>query len=107
VLFYEAGFTYKCYCGGDAIRFVSEKSKDKEKSLANSNEHEKEESNEPDYDEEDQLEEEQEEQSREIRINLLTALSLNQTKLACRFGTLLSLCKQQICFGRVKRVNGI
>jgi predicted transcriptional regulator len=48
----------------DAIRFVSDKSKDKEnlKSLANhgSEQHDKEESNEPDYDEdEDQLEEEQ------------------------------------------------
>jgi hypothetical protein len=48
----------------DAIRFVSDKSKEKEnlKSLANhgSEQHDKEESNEPDYDEdEDQLEEEQ------------------------------------------------
>jgi predicted transcriptional regulator len=44
----------------DAIRFVSQKSKDKP--LTNSNEGDKEESNEPDYDEDkDQLEEEQEE----------------------------------------------
>jgi hypothetical protein len=46
----------------DAIRFVSDRSRDKEKSSSNSNEDEKE-ANEPDYDEdEDQLEEKQEEQ---------------------------------------------
>ena len=50
----------------DAIRFVSDKSKEKLKSSANVNEHGKEESNEPDYDE-DQLDEEQEEEkTREI-----------------------------------------
>ena len=55
----------------DAIRFVSQKSKDKEKesSSNNSNEDEKE-SNEPDYDEyEDQLEEEQDEETEETTIN--------------------------------------
>jgi hypothetical protein len=54
----------------DAIRFVSQKSK--EKLLSNSNEHDKEESNEPDYDEdedEDQLEKEQEEETGEMTIN--------------------------------------
>jgi hypothetical protein len=53
----------------DAIRFVSDRSKDKEKlkPLGNSNEDDKEESNEPDYDEDnDQLEEEQEEKAGEI-----------------------------------------
>jgi hypothetical protein len=46
----------------DAIRFVSQKSK--ERPLANSNEGDKEESREPDYDEDkDQLEEEQEEET--------------------------------------------
>jgi hypothetical protein len=41
----------------DAIRFVSEKSKEKLKSSANDSEHDKEESNEPDYGEDqDQLE---------------------------------------------------
>jgi predicted transcriptional regulator len=53
----------------DAIRFVSEKSKDegKLKSSTSSNEDEKEESKEPDYNEdEDQLEEEQEEETGEI-----------------------------------------
>jgi hypothetical protein len=50
----------------DAIRFVSQKSKDKEKlkpSVANDCEYDKEESSEPDYD--DQLEEDQEEQEEE------------------------------------------
>jgi predicted transcriptional regulator len=54
----------------DAIRFVSQKSK--EKLLSNSNEHDKEESNEPDYDEdedENQLEKEQEEETGEMTIN--------------------------------------
>jgi hypothetical protein len=53
----------------DAIRFVSQKSKERLKlSSNNSNGDEKEESNEPDYDEdEDQLEEEQEEETGEIR----------------------------------------
>jgi predicted transcriptional regulator len=51
----------------DAIRFVSQKSKDKLKPSANDSEQDKEESNEPDYDEDkDQLEEEQEEQTGEI-----------------------------------------
>jgi HTH domain len=51
----------------DAIRFVSQKSKDKEdlKPSSHSNENDKE-SKEPDYDE-DQLEEEQEEKAEEIR----------------------------------------
>jgi hypothetical protein len=56
----------------DAIRFVSQKSK--ERPLANSNEGDKEESNEPDYDEDqDQLEEEQEEETGET-----TAMTMNQ-----------------------------
>jgi hypothetical protein len=52
----------------DAIRFVSQKSKDMLKAYSsNSDEHQKEESKEPDYDEdEDQLEEEQEEEAGEI-----------------------------------------
>ncbi|MFL6456063.1 MAG: hypothetical protein ACJ71G_03735 [Nitrososphaeraceae archaeon] len=49
----------------DAIRFVSDRSK--EKPLANSSEGDKEESKEPDYDEDkDQLEEEQEEETGEL-----------------------------------------
>ena len=45
----------------DAIRFVSQKSKDKEEIKSASGKSDKEESNEPDYDkDEDQLEEEQE-----------------------------------------------
>jgi hypothetical protein len=51
----------------DAIRFVSNRSKE---NLKSSNEVDKEESNEPDYDEdEDQLEEEQGEETDEITIN--------------------------------------
>jgi hypothetical protein len=52
----------------DAIRFVSDRSKEKLKSpSSNSNEDDKKESNEADYDEdEDQLEEEQEEKTGEI-----------------------------------------
>ena len=55
----------------DAIRFVSQKSKDKIKSSSsNGNKDEKEESNEPDYDEDkDQLEEEQEEETDEMTSN--------------------------------------
>jgi hypothetical protein len=55
----------------DAIRFVSQKSKEKLKSSSsNSNEDDKEESNEPDYDEDkDQLEEEQEEETDEMTSN--------------------------------------
>ena len=55
----------------DAIRFVSQRSKENLKSSSgNNNEDDKEESNEPDYDEEkDQLEEEQEEETGEITIN--------------------------------------
>jgi hypothetical protein len=53
---------------GDAVRFVSEKSKEKLKSSANDSEHDKEESNEPDHDE-DQLEEEQKEETGEITTN--------------------------------------
>jgi hypothetical protein len=50
----------------DAIRFVSQKSKENLKS-SNSNEDDKEESNEPDYDEdEDQLKEKQQEETGEI-----------------------------------------
>jgi hypothetical protein len=49
----------------DAIRFVSQKSKDKLKPSANDSEQDKEEANEHDYDEE-QLEEEKEEESGEI-----------------------------------------
>jgi len=55
----------------DAIRFVSEKSKDKKKSLANSNEHEKEESKEPDSDE-DKLQQEVGEEQREEIATLTT-----------------------------------
>jgi predicted transcriptional regulator len=48
----------------DAIRFVSQRSKEKVKSDSDSNEDDKEESNEPDFDDdEDQLEEEQEEET--------------------------------------------
>jgi predicted transcriptional regulator len=51
----------------DAIRFVSQRSKEKIKSDSDSNEDDKEESNEPDFDDdEDQLEEEQEEETGEI-----------------------------------------
>jgi hypothetical protein len=51
----------------DAIRFVSQESKDKEKIKSASGTGDKEESNEPDYDEdEDQLEEEQEDEAGEI-----------------------------------------
>ncbi|MFL6317709.1 MAG: hypothetical protein ACJ73C_13375 [Nitrososphaeraceae archaeon] len=47
----------------DAIRFVSQKSKEKLKTSANDSEHDKEESNERDYDEyEDQLEEQEDEE---------------------------------------------
>ncbi|MFL6425011.1 MAG: hypothetical protein ACJ71R_15655 [Nitrososphaeraceae archaeon] len=50
----------------DAIRFVSDRSKDKEK-MESSDSNDKEESNEPDYNEDkDQLEEEQEEKTGEI-----------------------------------------
>jgi hypothetical protein len=55
----------------DAIRFVSQKSKDNEKlkpSSTNSIEDDKEESNEPDYDEDQIEEEKQEGQTREITI---------------------------------------
>jgi hypothetical protein len=53
----------------DAIRFVSQKSKEKPKS-SNSSESDKEESNEPDYDEDkDQLEEEQEGETAEETVN--------------------------------------
>ena len=52
----------------DAIRFISEKSKDKEK-LKSSSEGDKEESNEPDYEDNDQLEEKQEEETDEITVN--------------------------------------
>jgi hypothetical protein len=57
----------------DAIRFVSEKSKDKEK-MKSSDSNDKEESNEPDYNEDkDQLEEEQEEEADQT-----TAAAINQ-----------------------------
>ncbi|MFL6365711.1 MAG: hypothetical protein ACJ719_10995, partial [Nitrososphaeraceae archaeon] len=53
----------------DAIRFVSDRSKDKEK-MVSSDSNDKEESNEPDYNEdEDQLEEEQEKETGEMTIN--------------------------------------
>jgi hypothetical protein len=53
----------------DAIRFVSQKSREKVNSIDSSNEDNKE-SNEPDYDEdEDQLEEEQEEEAGETTVN--------------------------------------
>jgi hypothetical protein len=54
----------------DAIRFVSERSKEKLEPLGNSNDDDKEESKEPDYFEgEDQLEEEQEEEAGGITTN--------------------------------------
>jgi hypothetical protein len=54
----------------DAIRFVSEKSKDKPNSSINSNEDNKTESKEPDYGgDKDKLEQEQEEQPDEITVN--------------------------------------
>ena len=52
----------------DAIRFVSQKSR--QKATDSGNGHDKEESNEPDYDEDkDQLEEEQEEETGEMTTN--------------------------------------
>ena len=54
----------------DAIRFVSQRSKEKIKSASDSSEDDKQESREPDYDEDkDQLEEEQKEETREITTN--------------------------------------
>jgi hypothetical protein len=54
----------------DAIRFVSEKSKDREKSSVDDTERDKEESNEPDDNEDqEQLEEEQEQQTDALTIN--------------------------------------
>jgi DNA-binding MarR family transcriptional regulator len=56
----------------DAIRFVSDRSKEKLKASSSSNndEHQKEESKEPDYNEDrDQLEEEQEEETGKITVN--------------------------------------
>ena len=78
MLFNEVRFTYKCNCWidlltnatvvDDAIRFVSQKSKEWPKS--DSNNEDNKESNEPDYDEDkDQLEEEQEEQTGEKPTN--------------------------------------
>ena len=59
----------------DAIRFVSDRSKDKEK-MESSDSNDKEESNEPDYDEdEDQLEEKQEEE-RKIYISISSRFPL-------------------------------
>jgi hypothetical protein len=56
----------------DAIRFVSQKSRETKTSSGNSNEHEKE-SNEPEYDEDKhQLEEEQEEQTGETTASITT-----------------------------------
>jgi hypothetical protein len=61
------------YVVDDAIRFVSQKSKDKENSLANSNENDKE-SNKPDYDEDqDQLE--QQEETGEINDTTIKVIS--------------------------------
>jgi predicted transcriptional regulator len=59
----------------DAIRFVSQKSKDKEKIESSDSEHDKEESNEPGYDDEDkyQLEEEQQKEAGEITISSSSA----------------------------------
>jgi hypothetical protein len=51
----------------DAIRFVSDRSKEKLKSSANDSEHNKEESREPDYDEDEDRLEEQEEEIDEIK----------------------------------------
>ena len=66
MLFNEAWFTYQCYCGNDAIRFISQKSKDSLKSSCDNDGVDKEEK-EPDYEgDEDQLEEEQEEDAGEI-----------------------------------------
>jgi hypothetical protein len=58
----------------DAIRFVSEKSKEKLKPSANDSKYDKEESNEPDYEDRDQVEEEQEEEAAE----LTSAVTTNQ-----------------------------
>jgi hypothetical protein len=67
VLFNQDGFTTNASVIDDAIRFVSQKSKEKIKS---DNEVDKEESKEPDYDvDKDQLEEEQEEETGEITTN--------------------------------------
>jgi hypothetical protein len=54
---------------GDAIRFVSQKSKDNGKSANDGEQDNKEESNMPNYKNEDQLEEEQEEVTGEITTN--------------------------------------
>ena len=71
VLFYEARFTYNATVVDDAIRFVSNKSKDK-KNLKSANEDSKEESKEPDYDEDqDQLEKEQKGETGEITTNYI------------------------------------
>jgi hypothetical protein len=57
----------------DAIRFVSQNSKEKLKPSANDSEYDKEESNEPAYNEDrDQLEEKQKELTREITISTTT-----------------------------------
>jgi DNA-binding MarR family transcriptional regulator len=50
----------------DAIRFVSQNSKEKLKPSANDSKYDKEESNEPDYEDRDQVEEEQEEETGEL-----------------------------------------
>jgi hypothetical protein len=66
VLFYEARITYATVVD-DAIRFVSDRSKEKLQSSSDSSNDGDKESNEPDYDEDgDQLEEEQKEETREI-----------------------------------------
>ncbi|MFL6434712.1 MAG: hypothetical protein ACJ71O_13375 [Nitrososphaeraceae archaeon] len=58
MLFYEIRLAYNATVVDDAIRFVSEKSKDKGR-MESSDTNDKEESSEPDYDEDqDQLEEE-------------------------------------------------
>jgi predicted transcriptional regulator len=66
----------------DAIRFVSQKSKDNDKlkSFSNSNEDDKEELNEPGYNEEDedQLEEEQEEETGEMTINKFSNIRMRE-----------------------------
>jgi hypothetical protein len=57
----------------DAIRFISDRSKDKQKLSDNSNEDHKEESNEPNYDkDEDQLEEREEETGEITRATITT-----------------------------------
>ncbi len=58
MLFYETGFTYKCDCGNDAIKFVSQRSKEKLESMDSNNEGNKESSGPNHNEDKDQIEEE-------------------------------------------------